>query len=237
MPEKGNKRIKDARELLGPALASLQDDSDHPADVEAVTNGIAEAVRALFEAEKSASEIEMMRALRTAIGSLGQTLVLLQDTRSDHPAIAITTEKIAKAMSTLHPLIPRISSIPPPPRRSAGKISAPEPTIPVENVAVEIGANTSSNFYVGFSGDINDGGVFVATYNVVKVDTPIALQLSLPGGFNAILKGRVSFVCDPHDGTSETEPGIGVRFENLAKEHRDLILRFIRKRAPMFYDE
>jgi hypothetical protein len=36
---------------------------------------------------------------------------------------------------------------------------------------------------------------------------------------------------------SDSEPGMGVQFEGLTAEQRELILRFIRKRAPMFYDE
>ena len=30
---------------------------------------------------------------------------------------------------------------------------------------------------------------------------------------------------------------MGVKFEQLSGEQRELVLRFIRKRAPMFYDD
>ena len=40
---------------------------------------------------------------------------------------------------------------------------------------------------------------------------------------------------DPMD--MDSEPGIGVRFESLSQDHRELILRFVRKRPPLFYDE
>jgi hypothetical protein len=35
---------------------------------------------------------------------------------------------------------------------------------------------------------------------------------------------------------SEAEPGMGIQFENLSAEARELVLRFIQKRPPMFYD-
>jgi hypothetical protein len=35
----------------------------------------------------------------------------------------------------------------------------------------------------------------------------------------------------------DSEPGMGVRFDRLEDEARELILRFIRKRPPLFYDE
>jgi hypothetical protein len=39
------------------------------------------------------------------------------------------------------------------------------------------------------------------------------------------------------DMTSGAEPGMGIAFDGLEKDSRELILRFIRKRPPMFYDE
>jgi hypothetical protein len=35
----------------------------------------------------------------------------------------------------------------------------------------------------------------------------------------------------------DSEPGIGVGFDRLDKEARELILRFIRKRPPLFFDD
>ena len=36
---------------------------------------------------------------------------------------------------------------------------------------------------------------------------------------------------------ADAEPGIGIQFDSLPEDARALILRFIKKRAPMFYDE
>jgi uncharacterized protein (TIGR02266 family) len=107
-----------------------------------------------------------------------------------------------------------------------------------EAIEVNIGATTESNFFVGFSGEISEGGVFAATYNIQPRTTPMRVHVTLPGGFDRIVNGVVKFVRDPMDlSADDTVPGMGIQFEGLDAESRELILRFVRKRPPMFYDE
>lgn len=107
-----------------------------------------------------------------------------------------------------------------------------------EAIEVNIGATTESNFFVGFSGEVSEGGVFAATYNIHPRGTPMRVHITLPGGFDRVVDGVVKFVRDPMDLSAEDAvPGMGIAFERLDPEGRELILRFIRKRPPMFYDE
>jgi uncharacterized protein (TIGR02266 family) len=130
-------------------------------------------------------------------------------------------------------------------RRAAGQPQQGQP-VPAgyrgnqnrEKIEVNIGATTESNFFVGFSTEISEGGVFAATYNIQPRGTPMLVHITLPGGFDRIVQGVVKFVRDPMDmSADDTVPGMGIQFEGLDPEGRDLILRFIRKRPPMFYDE
>ncbi len=233
-----------AREELGKALAGLQEDPNTPSDVMSVAQNIAQAVGALFDAEKAADERVGKLSVRNALGSLSQTMALLQDVKSEHQGVGIATATIAGAMSKLHPLtvVPsmypgaRASLIPRSPSGAPKGASVPAPG-PRQEVEANLGASSETNFYVGFSGEIAEGGVFIATYNTLDVDTLVYVMVNLPGGYEFKLPGRVHFVRDPMDMSADAEPGMGVKFEALPADNRELILRFIRKRAPMFYDD
>ena len=277
MSYSGASDAKLSREELGSALAALQEDANVPQDVLAVAQNIAQAVGALFEAERASSEVDGKAAVKSALGSLSQTLALLQDVRAEHPGIGVATEVIAKSMSRLYPLTtttsrppgmresmpaaPQAPQAPPPgvpkPVSNIHAVGAPPAALPTWNdpapaaapaappvasgdrlpAEANIGATTESNFFVGFSGEISEGGVFLATYDTFPVGTLVNLLVTLPGGFEVRVPGHVRFVRDPMDLTAESEPGMGIAFEQLQADSRELVLRFIRKRPPMFYDD
>ncbi len=245
----------ESRALLGTALEALQQDPNIPPEVMSVAENIARAVGALFEAERASSDVDGKASVKHAMGSLSQTMALLQDVKGDHRGIAVATQALAQVMGKLFPLAQApsmrpsltgvghaatIASIPPhkvPTDAKRASVANPAPiaTGPREKLEANVGATTESNFYVGFSGDIGDGGVFIATYATLAIGALVNVLVTLPGGFESSIPGVVRFVRDPMD--MESEPGIGVRFERLTAEQRDLILRFIRKRPPMFYDD
>ena len=230
----GAAKAKEARESLGKALGALQADPDIPPEVMAVAQNIAQAVGALFEAERASSEPDGKSSVKSALGSLSQTLALLQDVRGSHAGVKTATETLAKSMSVLYPLssaptrrppsapgaspisvpsAPRVpSEAPAPPKSqdsaasSAGGYRAAGPT---EHVEANLGATTESNFYVGFSGEISQGGVFVATYNILPKGTRVELLVTLPGNLSTEVRGTVRFVRDPMDMMSDSEPGMG----------------------------
>jgi len=278
MTYSGADTASSAREQLGKALEALQQDPNIPDDVMAVAQNIAQAVGALFEAEKASSEPDGKSSVKAALGNLSQTLALLQDVKSEHAGVDVATKSIAETMSKLYPLttvpskappaqqgdetvedpkVPKAASIPAEAqgfsdttqkdeqqpafdhqRMSMPKV-APKPTGAREKIEANIGATTESNFYVGFSGEIAQGGVFLATYEVLAKDTSVNVLVTLPGNFEFRTDGWVRFVRDPFDLSSDdgAEPGMGIQFENMPAEARELVLRFIRKRPPMFYDD
>ncbi len=258
MSYSGAVKAKEARENLGKALAALQEDPNIPPDVMAVAQNIARAVGALFEAERASSEPDGKSCVKNALSSLSQTLALLQDVRDEHAGIQTATETLAQAMSVLFPLttvpsrIPASAPVEPVPlavRAPSSRAPAPMPlsrpkskptyrdAVEREHVEANLGATTESNFYVGFSGEVSQGGVFVATYAILPKGSPVRVLITLPGNLLTEVDGHVRFVRDPMDMASDSEPGMGIAFDGLDKEPRELILRFIRKRPPMFYDE
>ena len=324
MTYSGASAARTARENLGRALAALQEDPNIPPDVLAVAQNIAQAVGALFDAEKASSEPDGKASVKAALGIVGQTLALLQDVRAQHRGIQIATESIASTMGVLYPLTSAPSMRPPPgamnapimgmpsPAQQLGIATAVAPSFaqpaapsyaqpaapsyaqpapspqaafaataiapggyvpaaqpmgppaaaapafapaqpaaaqpsasayrgdlgkPREDVEVNIGANTESNFFVGFSGEIAEGGVFASTYSTLGKGTPVRVLVTLPGGFETRVNGYVRFVRDPMDMANDSEPGMGIQFDGLDATARDLILRFVKKRRPIFYDD
>src|SRR5690348_7297250 len=93
-----------SRKQLGEVLETLQRDPNVPQDVLSVAGNIAQAVGALFEAERASSDVDGKASVRHAMGSLSQTMALLQDLRSKHSGIDVATRTLADVMSKLYPL-------------------------------------------------------------------------------------------------------------------------------------
>jgi uncharacterized protein (TIGR02266 family) len=104
---------------------------------------------------------------------------------------------------------------------------------PRVEIATEIGIDDHTNFYVGFGENVCDGGLFVATYNLRPVGTPVALTFVLDER-SISLTGVVRWIRDPRNSDSEVPPGMGIRFSHVSDEDRSAIETYVRARAPMF---
>ena len=250
MTYSGTQAAAQSRVMLGNVLEVLQKDPNLPQDVLSVIENIARAIGALFEAEHASSDVDGKASVRHAMGALSQTMALLQDVRSRHEGIEAATHTLAEVMGLLYPLSQALTVRPPAPAQAIAErgraVASAAPVAPAvalratmpgerEHLEANVGATTESNFFVGFSGEIAEGGVFVATYLAMPIGARVEVLVTLPGGFEKTIPGTVRFVRDPMD--MESDPGIGVRFDRLDAEARELILRFIRKRPPLFYDE
>ncbi len=106
----------------------------------------------------------------------------------------------------------------------------------VQLVNADLGAHSPTNFYKGLSGNdiIDHGGLFVSTYVIPKINTPVRLKVSLPGGYefeaNAIVKWT------REDG-GDAPPGFGAQFTAITPEARQLVYRYVRNREPLFHDD
>jgi uncharacterized protein (TIGR02266 family) len=104
-------------------------------------------------------------------------------------------------------------------------------------VDIEVGIGTESNFYRGFTENLSEGGLFVATYEVLPIGSKLTLRLTMPGSPTPIeLDGRV---CWTRDVASESDvwPGMGVRFENVPEAVEQCIRSFLATREPLFFSE
>ena len=103
------------------------------------------------------------------------------------------------------------------------------------SLAVDIHLWSESHFFCGLSGDLTQGGVFIATYLPFPVGSAIDFEFSLPG-VDATLHacGEVQWV---RDHALDTSRGIGVGFEQLSEEDRERIHEFCTVRPALYYDD
>jgi PilZ domain len=104
----------------------------------------------------------------------------------------------------------------------------------------DLGAQSSTNFYKGLSGNdiIDHGGLFVSTYMIPKLGTPVRLKVSLPGGYEFEANAVVRWRRDASDSSgSDAPPGFGAQFTQITPEARQLVYRYVRNREPLFHDD
>ncbi|MGC4119896.1 MAG: PilZ domain-containing protein [Myxococcales bacterium] len=107
----------------------------------------------------------------------------------------------------------------------------------------EVSLSSESNFYSGFSSEVSEGGIFIATCNVLDRGTEIDLEFSLPTSpvtrttTTVTARGVVRWSRVFNDKTPEVFPGIGVEFLEIPPEHQQAIHAFTREREPLFWTD
>lgn len=97
--------------------------------------------------------------------------------------------------------------------------------------------NSETNFYTGFTDDISEGGIFVATYSVASRGAQIMLEFTLPDDKERIcVLAEVRWLRE-YNPASDVNPGMGLEFVNLSDEDKQRIQAFIKNRETLFYDE
>lgn len=123
------------------------------------------------------------------------------------------------------------------------RTTQPEPVAPAGvapgqlRVEAALGAHSPTNFYKGLSGNdvVDAGGIFVATYQIPRIGTPLLLKVSLPGGYEFEAQAIVRWTREPASDTAS--PGFGAQFTVISPEGRQLVYRYVRNREPLFHDD
>jgi len=100
---------------------------------------------------------------------------------------------------------------------------------------VGIGFRSDSNFYTGFTADISEGGLFVATHMLQPIGAELTLTFALPTGPEISVRGIVRWLRDTHDYNPAIPPGMGVQFQGIANADADRIREFVALREPLFF--
>ena len=104
------------------------------------------------------------------------------------------------------------------------------------DLSVGVGFRNDSSFYTGFTQDLSEGGLFVATHMLQPIGSEITLTFALPTGPEISVRGVVRWQRDPHEHNSLTPPGMGVQFQDLSDEDLERIRKFVALREPLFFE-
>jgi uncharacterized protein (TIGR02266 family) len=223
-----------ARQSLA-ALADLTQGLDLPVEVreaiEKSTRQMAdETVDAPIVSKRSACAMEHLR----------RALELIQSSRQER--LEEVSRILARTLAILYPLSKSngTSSVFPS-ANGLAKASAGSERRQARrlDIQAEIGIESDSNFFMGLTEDISTGGIFIATYDVRAIGSPINVNFTLPDGHLVSAEGVVRWVREYHGGDSDTEnmPGMGVQFTALSELDQHAIAAFVRQRQPIFYDD
>jgi len=123
-----------------------------------------------------------------------------------------------------------------------GKMSAPGAVAAGRSTAripmqTQVDMSSDSNVFTGFSTNLSEGGVFVATVSLLPVGTPVDLTFTLPGNTRISVKGEVRWTREIDDRVPDVFPGVGVRFVELGVDAAQALHRFVAEREPLFYPD
>jgi type IV pilus assembly protein PilZ len=94
-------------------------------------------------------------------------------------------------------------------------------------LVVRVDYKTVDELFSEFARNINEGGLFVETDSPPALGASVALEFQIPGSDEPIqVMGRVVRVCDD---SHRDGPGMGIEFENLDTQSRDLINELVRQ--------
>lgn len=237
-----------ARGRLVDAMELLQATEPTPVAAEPVARRVSQAIRHLFTAE-GRDDDGILASMGEAIEILREVLGRAQES-SEHEAVQATANALAAALTVLFPAREELA------RALATAVSPgeedDEPVLllsrrregPGERrgrdrapVEAAVGFHTESNFFTGYSGDISDGGLFIATWAPLPVGHEVALSFILPTGRQIDAVATVSWIRQPPlDSTVTFQPGMGVVFSELSEADRQAVAEFIRQRTPLFHE-
>jgi uncharacterized protein (TIGR02266 family) len=123
-------------------------------------------------------------------------------------------------------------------RKLAEKAALDTRVEPRAAVYVCVDLYSEHNFWSGLTMNMSDGGLFVATHNVVSVGTTLVLNMVLPFEREPIVLVAMVRWTRPYSGQDDVPPGLGLQFVDPDPVALAKIKNFVATvREPLFFDD
>lgn len=192
----------------------------------------ADAVRAREAAVKERQSAHA--AARKALDGLQRQLEALQRQLT---ADAAAIDEARRRPAQPPPPPPNVTPVPQraPQAAPPGLTPSSRRQAPRVKLQAAIDLSSDANFFQGFSDNISEGGLFVATLAEVPLGTEVDLAFTLPTGERIEATGVVRWQRENNDKLPDVFPGVGVQFSSIDEPARRAIERFVAERDPLFY--
>ena len=105
------------------------------------------------------------------------------------------------------------------------------------SLTAEVHLASESNLYAGISNNLSEGGLFVASQDLLARGTVLDLEFSIPDAGPPIrTTGVVRWIREDLE-SIEGQPGMGVQFVDLDETTKKRLERFVEKRDTLYYDD
>ena len=137
-------QLERLRAALGLALGQTQDVRVTGLDVDDINASLAQAVREIYAVQKVGIAAEgSSERIDRAMDHMRHTLMLLQDVRSENPALTLATGTIARILAMLYPMSQRFKKIEEERRQAAVPVEVQAPDIRPEPIPLTSGQRTA----------------------------------------------------------------------------------------------
>lgn len=104
-------------------------------------------------------------------------------------------------------------------------------------VELDVTLESDHNFYAGFIENLSVSGIFVATHTKRQIGELVEFSIRFSKDEEPITGvGEVRWIRQ-YSETSDTPPGIGLKFKKLADGAPQRIAAFLKNRDPLFFDD
>jgi len=103
-------------------------------------------------------------------------------------------------------------------------------------VEAHLDGASEDHFYTGFSDNIEQGGIFITTFDLKPLNSPVEVLINFPDGSCATVQGGVEWIREFNSLVPEMNPGMGIGIRGLDNISKVQIEDYMAENQALFWD-